>query len=71
MYPCAKAEWGRDALVAFTYPSRSSTARSVLYTLYSIAANRPADQLTLADLRRWEREYGPIRKDSIVILRTG
>ena len=51
-YPCAKAEWGREALLAFTYPSRSSTARSVLYTLYSIAANKPAEDLTIDDVKR-------------------
>ncbi|MEO6398045.1 MAG: extracellular solute-binding protein, partial [Tepidiformaceae bacterium] len=51
-YPCAKPEWGREALLAFTYPSRSSTARSVLYTLYSIAAGKPAEELTVADVTR-------------------
>jgi Ca-activated chloride channel family protein len=49
-YECAKPEWGREALLAFTYPSRSSTARSVLYTLYSIAADKPAETLTLGDI---------------------
>lgn len=47
---CAKPEWGREALLAFTYPSRSSTARSVLYTLYSIAAAKPAETLNLTDV---------------------
>jgi Ca-activated chloride channel homolog len=49
-YTCAKTEWGREALLAFTYPSRSSTARSVLYTLYSIAAGKPAETLNLTDV---------------------
>ncbi len=31
----------------------------------------PDYELTLADLRRWEQEHGPIKKNSIVILRTG
>jgi hypothetical protein len=53
-YPCAKPEWGREALLAFTYPSRSSTARSVLYTLYSIAAGKPTEALTIADVTRPE-----------------
>ena len=38
--------------MAFTYPSRSSTARSVLYTLYSIAAGKPAEALTVADVQQ-------------------
>jgi len=51
-YPCARPEWGRDALLAFTYPSRSSTARSVLFGLYSIAASKPANNLTVEDVLR-------------------
>jgi Ca-activated chloride channel family protein len=53
-YPCAKPEWGREALLAFTYPSRSSTARSVLYTLYTIVAGKKAEDLTVADVARPE-----------------
>src|SRR5207244_1077490 len=37
-YPCAKAEWGQRPLLAYTDPNTSSTGRSALYTLYSIAA---------------------------------
>ncbi len=48
--PCARPEWGPEASLAFTYPSRSSTARSVLYTLYALAAKKPPEQLTLADV---------------------
>jgi hypothetical protein len=51
-YDCAKPEWGREALLAFTYPNRSSTARSVLYSLYGIAAQKPTEQLTLEDVTR-------------------
>jgi Ca-activated chloride channel family protein len=51
-YPCARADWGPKALLAFTYPDRSSTARSVLFTLYAIAAGKPAEQLTMADASR-------------------
>jgi Ca-activated chloride channel family protein len=51
-YACAKPEWGREALVAFTYPARSSTARSVLYTLYSIVAGKPIADLNLEDVSR-------------------
>jgi Ca-activated chloride channel family protein len=29
-YPCARPEWGDDAQLGFTYPDRSSTARSLL-----------------------------------------
>jgi Ca-activated chloride channel family protein len=53
-YACAKPEWGREALIAFTYPSRSSTARSVLYTLYTIIAGKQAEDLTVADVSRPE-----------------
>ncbi len=51
-YGCARAEWGREALIAYTYPTRSSTARSVLYTLYSISAGKPAESLTIQDVTR-------------------
>jgi Ca-activated chloride channel homolog len=53
-YPCARPSWGEDALVAFTYPDRSSTARSLLYTFYGIAAGRPVQDLTVGDVRRPE-----------------
>lgn len=49
-YPCAKAEWGRRPLFTATDPNRSSTGRSVLFTLYSIAAGKPPEQLTDADV---------------------
>jgi Ca-activated chloride channel family protein len=51
-YPCAKAEWGRQPLIAYTDPTTSTTGRSVLFTLYSIAAGKPAEQLTEADVSR-------------------
>ena len=53
-YPCAKPEWGNDVLLAFTYPDRSSTARSLLYTFYGIAAHKPVEDLTLDDVRNPE-----------------
>jgi Ca-activated chloride channel family protein len=49
-YSCAKAEWGQRPLLAYTDPNTSSTGRSALYTLYSIAAGRPPDQLTTTDV---------------------
>jgi len=49
-YPCAKAEWGQRPLVAFTDPTTSSTGRSVLYGLYAIAAGKPLEALTVADV---------------------
>ncbi len=49
-YPCAKAEWGQRPLVAYTDPTTSSTGRSVLITLYAIAAGKPTDQLTAEDI---------------------
>jgi Ca-activated chloride channel homolog len=60
-YTCARPEWGRDALVAFTYPSRSSTARSILYAMYSIAAGKAPEQLTLGDITRPD-VAGPIKR---------
>ncbi len=53
-YPCAKPEWGSDVLLAFTYPDRSSTARSLLYTFYGIAAHKSVEELTLDDVRNPE-----------------
>ena len=53
-YPCAKAEWGQRPLVAFTDPTTSSTGRSVLFTLYAIAAGKAPEQLTVADVTRPE-----------------
>ncbi len=53
-YPCAKPEWGDDVLLAFTYPDRSSTARSLLYTFYGIITRKPVEKLTLDDVRQPE-----------------
>lgn len=50
-YPCAKAEWDQRPLVAFTDPLTSSSGRSLLYTLYAIAAGTSPDQLNAADAR--------------------
>jgi Ca-activated chloride channel family protein len=49
-YPCAKAEWGQRPLVAFTDPLTSSTGRSMLFSLYAIAAGKPPEQLTIEDV---------------------
>ncbi len=49
--PTAKTEWGRQPLLAFTDPDSSSTARSVLYSLYGIAAGKSPEALTEADAR--------------------
>lgn len=38
-YPCAKAEWGKQPLVAYTDPTTSSTGRSLHPALYSFAAD--------------------------------
>jgi Ca-activated chloride channel homolog len=48
--PCARAEWGRRVLLTYTDPNSSSTGRSVLFSLYSIAAAKPPEQLTAADV---------------------
>jgi Ca-activated chloride channel family protein len=47
---CARAEWGRQPIVTYTDPNSSSTGRSVLFNLYSIAAGKLPDQLTAADV---------------------
>ena len=49
-YPNAKAEWGQRPLFAFTDPTTSTTGRSVLFSLYAIAAGKAPEQLTLADV---------------------
>lgn len=48
--PTAKTEWGRRPLVSFTDPYSSSTGRSMLFGLYSIAAGKPVDSLSEADV---------------------
>ncbi|MBI2171476.1 MAG: VWA domain-containing protein [Chloroflexi bacterium] len=47
---CARAEWGQQPLVAFTDPTTSSTGRSLLFGLYSIAAGKPPEELTPDDV---------------------
>ena len=49
-YPCAKAAWGKKPIVAYTDPRTSSTGRSVLFSLYSIAAGKPPEDLTKDDI---------------------
>jgi Ca-activated chloride channel family protein len=49
-YSCAKAEWGQRPLVAYTDPTTSSTGRSVLFTLYAIAAGKRPEELTVDDV---------------------
>lgn len=41
-----------EAHVGFTYPTRSSTARSVLYSLYALAAGTFPERLTMDDIKR-------------------
>jgi Ca-activated chloride channel family protein len=48
----AKVQWGRKPLLAWTDPFVSSTARSALFAAYVAAAQKPADQLTIADVGR-------------------
>ena len=49
-YDCAKPEWGQRPLVAFTDPTTSSTGRSLLLSLYAIAAGVPPEELTVEDV---------------------
>ncbi len=51
---CARAEWGRRPLLAFTNPNTSTSGRNVLVSLYSIAAGKPPADLTEADIERPE-----------------
>jgi Ca-activated chloride channel homolog len=46
----AKTEWGQTPLLSFTDPSSSSTARAMLYALYSVAARKEPEQLTAEDV---------------------
>jgi Ca-activated chloride channel homolog len=46
----AKVEWGKQPLMSFTDPSSSSTARSMLFALYSMAAGKAPEQLTQSDV---------------------
>ncbi|HEY1296631.1 MAG TPA: VWA domain-containing protein [Chloroflexota bacterium] len=50
MCPKAKVEWGMQPMLSFTDPSSSSTARSALFALYAIGADKPTDQLTPDDV---------------------
>ena len=49
-YDCAKTEWGKRPLVAFTDPTTSSTGRSLHLALYSFGTGKPPEELTLADV---------------------
>ena len=51
---CARVEWGRRPLLAFTNPNTSTSGRNVLVSLYSIAAGKQPGQLTVDDIERPE-----------------
>ena len=56
-YPeCAKAEWGKTPLLAFTDPTTSSSGRSLHLALYSFAANKSPEDLTIEDVTDQEVE---------------
>ncbi len=59
--PCARAAWGRRPRLAYTDPNSSSTGRTVLYSLLSIAAGKPPDQLSTEDVAD-ERVTSYLRK---------
>ena len=48
--PTAHRDWGDKPLVVFADPAVSSTARSTLQILHVVAAGRPAEQLTEANV---------------------
>jgi len=58
---CARSAWGRQPRLAYTDPNTSSTGRTVLYTLLSIATGKPPEQLTLEDVAD-ERVVGYLRR---------
>ena len=49
---CADVEWGKQPKLAFTNPSKSTSGRNVLVSLYSIAAHKAPADLTVADIER-------------------
>jgi Ca-activated chloride channel family protein len=52
-YPdCAKSEWGRSPLLAFTNPNTSTSGRNVLVSLYAMAAQKSPQELTVSDVER-------------------
>ena len=44
-YSCARGEWGKRPLLAFTDPTTSSTGRSLHLVLYSIAASKSPERI--------------------------
>jgi Ca-activated chloride channel family protein len=75
-YPCARAEWGRRPVIAYTDPHSSSTGRSVLFTLLSIATGRPpreftaeavADPRTIAYLRAFQAQVDHYVPDTLLL----
>ena len=49
-YDCADPLWGKQPLVAYTDPRTSSTGRSVLLSLYAIAADKLPEELEIDDV---------------------
>ena len=74
--PTARAEWGQTPLLSFTDPDSSSTGRSMIYSLYSIAAGKSPDQLTPSDVtkpdvieyvRRFQRVVDHYVPDTLIL----
>jgi Ca-activated chloride channel homolog len=74
--PTARAEWGQTPLLSFTDPDSSSTGRSMVYSLYSIAAGKSPEQLTQADVtdpqvveyvRRFQRGVDHYVPDTLIL----
>ena len=74
--PTARAEWGRTPLLSFTDPDTSSTGRSMIYSLYSIAAGKSPEKLTQADVtdphvveyvRRFQRGVDHYVPDTLIL----
>ncbi|MBM2827249.1 MAG: hypothetical protein HW403_1313 [Dehalococcoidia bacterium] len=74
--PIAEAEWGKLPLVSYTDPNSSSTGRSMLLTLYAIAAGKQPEALSLADVedpavvqyvRRFQRAVDHYVPDTLIL----
>jgi Ca-activated chloride channel homolog len=75
--PCARADWGRRPLVTYTDPNSSTTGRGVLFALYSLAAGKAPEHLTVEDvldegvteyIRRFQRTVAHYVPDTLVLM---
>lgn len=76
-YPCNWGEWGKRPLVTYTDPNRSTTGRSVLFSLYALAAGKAPEHIAEADvldervtgyLRAFQRSVAHYVPDSLILM---